>query len=413
MKKKQRHFFTEISEGVHIALSSLAANKMRAILTMLGIIIGVAAVITMVALGTGAQKAVADRIQSLGSNLLYVNPGSSRSGHVHFGSGSSIRLKEEDLKALQEKCIYAAAVIPEFRRNAQILWNGKNWNCSVIGTLPEYESVANTPATQGRYFSQDEVDTYQRVAVIGADIITNLFGETPPVGEVIRINKENFVVIGVLERKGQSGFRNNDDQILIPITTGQKRLFGVDYLTGITVKVIDEPSTEAAFLQVERILRRQHRLNRDQDNDFIIRNQSDLISTFQETNRSFGFLLAAIAGVSLIVGGIGIMNIMLVSVTERTREIGIRKAIGARRSDILLQFLVESIALSISGGVLGILCGISISYALSAWAQWNTMISISSIVMSFGFATAVGLFFGIYPAQKAAGLDPIIALRYE
>jgi len=391
----------------------LSANKMRAALTMLGIIIGVAAVITMVALGTGAQKAVADRIESLGSNLLSIFPGSSRSGHVHFGMGSSIRLREEDLKALQEKCTLAEAVMPEFSRNAQVQWSGQNWNCSIVGTLPEYETIRNTVAVQGRYFVQDEVDTYQRVAVIGADVVTNLFGSTPPLGEIIRINKDNFVVIGVLEKKGQSGPRNNDDQILIPITTAQKRLFGADYLTGITVKVINDKLMSDAVVEVEKILRRQHRLNRDQDNDFFIRNQSDLISTFQETNRSFGFLLASIAGVSLLVGGIGIMNIMLVSVTERTREIGIRKAIGARRNDILLQFLVESIALSISGGLAGILLGIGISYALSTWAQWNTMISPASILMSFGFATAVGLFFGIYPAQKAAALDPIIALRYE
>jgi putative ABC transport system permease protein len=413
MTKHKRYLYSEVTESVHIALASLAANKMRAMLTMLGIIIGVAAVITMVALGAGAQKAVADRIQSMGSNLLFINPGSSRSGHVNFGMGSSIKLKNEDLQALQEKCNYAAAVIPELSRNAQLQWNGKNWNCSVVGTMPEYESVRNTTTTQGRYFTNEELETFQRVAVIGSDVQANLFEDKSPLGEVIRVNKDNFVVIGILEKKGQSGWRNNDDQIIIPITTAQKRLFGADYLTGITVKVLNDETTDAAFLQVEKILRRQHRLNRDQDNDFSIRNQSDLISTFQETNRAFGFLLAAIAGVSLLVGGIGIMNIMLVSVTERTREIGIRKAIGARRNDILLQFLVESIALSISGGVVGILLGMFFSYALSAWAQWNTMISIASIFMSFGFATAVGLFFGIYPARKAASLDPIIALRYE
>ncbi len=413
MTKKKRYLYSEVSESIHIAMASLAANKMRAVLTMLGIIIGVAAVITMVALGTGAQKAVADRIQSMGSNLLFINPGSSRSGHIHFGMGSSVRLKEEDLQALREKCEYAAAIIPELSRNAQLQYNGKNWNSSVVGTTPEYESVRNTTATEGRFFTQEEVDTYQRVAVIGTEVQANLFAEESPLGQIIRVNKDNFVVIGILERKGQQGWRNNDDQILIPITTAQKRLFGADYYSGITVKVINDQVTDAAFLQVEKILRRQHRLNRDQDNDFSIRNQSDLISTFQETNRAFGFLLAAIAGVSLIVGGIGIMNIMLVSVTERTREIGIRKAIGARRNDILLQFLVESIALSISGGLVGIMLGMFFSYALSAWAQWNTMISLSSIFMSFGFATAVGLFFGIYPARKAASLDPIIALRYE
>jgi putative ABC transport system permease protein len=413
MNKNKKYLYSEIMESVHIALSSLTANKMRAALTMLGIIIGVAAVITMVALGAGAQRAVADRIQSLGSNLLFIRPGSSRQGHVHFGFGSSVRLKDEDLKALQEKCTYASYVIPEFSRNAQVQWGGNNWNTSIVGSIPEYETVRNTKVTEGRYFTQDEVNTFQRVAIIGVEVQNNLFGEKSPIGEIIRINKDNFVVLGVLEKKGQSGWMNNDDQILIPISTAQNRLFGADYLTGITIKVMNETLTNDAFIQAEKILRRQHRLNREQDNDFNIRNQSDIIDTFQETNRAFGFLLASIAGVSLIVGGIGIMNIMLVSVTERTREIGIRKAIGARRSDILLQFLVESIAISISGGVFGILTGIAFSYALSAWAQWNTMISLSSIGYSFGFATAVGLFFGIYPARKAASLDPIIALRYE
>jgi putative ABC transport system permease protein len=413
MKKNKKYLYSEILESVNIALTSLTANKMRAALTMLGIIIGVAAVITMVALGTGAQQAVADRIQSLGSNLLFVRPGSSRQGHVHFGFGSSVRLKDEDLKALQEKCTYAAFVIPEFSRNAQVQWGGNNWNTSIVGTVPEYELVRNTKVTDGRYFTQEEVNTFQRVALIGVEVQNNLFGEKSPIGEVIRINKDNFVVLGVLEKKGQSGWMNNDDQIVVPISTAQNRLFGADYLTGITIKVANEALTNDAFIQAEKILRRQHRLSREQDNDFNIRNQSDIIDTFQETNRAFGFLLASIAGVSLIVGGIGIMNIMLVSVTERTREIGIRKAIGARRSDILLQFLVESIAISISGGIVGILMGIGLSYALSAWAQWNTMISLSSILYSFGFASAVGLFFGIYPARKAASLDPIIALRYE
>ncbi len=413
MNKNKKYLYSEIMESVNIALSSLTANKMRAALTMLGIIIGVAAVITMVALGAGAQRAVADRIQSLGSNLLFVRPGSSRSGHVHFGFGSSVRLKDEDLKALQEKCTLAAFVIPEFSRNAQVQWGGNNWNSSIVGTVPEYETVRNTKVTEGRYFTQDEVNTYQRVAIIGVEVQSNLFGDKSPIGEIIRINKDNYVVLGILEKKGQTGWMNNDDQILIPITTAQNRLFGADYLTGITIKVLNETMTGEAFIQAEKILRRQHRLSREQDNDFNIRNQSDIIDTFQETNRAFGFLLASIAGVSLIVGGIGIMNIMLVSVTERTREIGIRKAIGARRSDILLQFLVESVAISISGGVIGILTGIAVSYALSAWAQWNTMISLSSIGYSFGFASAVGLFFGIYPARKAASLDPIIALRYE
>ncbi len=413
MKKNTQRSYIEIGESVRIAASSLLANKMRATLTMLGIIIGVAAVITMVGLGSGAQKAIADSIQSLGSNLLFIRPGSSAFGHVHFGAGSRINLKNEDVDALREKCAAAAFVIPEFSRNAQIVYGAKNWNCSVVGTIPEYESVRNFPTEEGRYFTNDEIEQSQRIAVVGADVKTNLFGNESPVGKIIKINQDNFMVVGLLIKKGQQGWMNMDDQILIPLTTAQKRVFGTDYVTGITVKVINEQRINEAFLEVEKILRRQHRLRRDQDNDFSIRNQADVISTFQETNKTFGFLLASIAGVSLIVGGIGIMNIMLVSVTERTREIGIRKAIGAKSRDILMQFLVESTALSLSGGVIGILLGIFLSYALSTWAQWNTLISPFSIIMSFGFATAVGLFFGIYPAKKASALDPIIALRYE
>ncbi len=403
----------EFNESLRIAFSSLAANKMRSALTMLGIIIGVAAVITMVGLGSGAQKAIAERIQSMGSNLLFIRPGSSQFGHIRMAEGSRVSLKEEDLQALREKSRYAAFVLPEFSRNAQLQYENQNRNVQVSGTTPEYGIVRNTKVIQGRYFTADEVATAERVAVIGTEVRDNLFSRIDPIGKTLKINQDNFIVIGVLEKKGQMGWMNQDDVVLIPITTAQKRVFGADYYTGITVKVIDETKMTDALIEVEKILRRQHRLSREQDNDFTIRNQSDVISTFQETNRTFGFLLAAIAGVSLLVGGIGIMNIMLVSVTERTREIGIRKAIGARKRDILMQFLVESTTLSLSGGIIGILLGIFLSWALSNWAQWNTMISLSSILLSFGFATFVGLFFGIYPARKASMLDPIIALRYE
>ena len=413
MNIKVKKLSLEVIESLRMAGSSLTANKMRAALTMLGIIIGVAAVITMVGLGNGAQKAVSNRIQSLGSNLLFVRPGSSREGRAWFGAGSRVSLKNEDWQALEEKCLTAEYVIPEFERNAQIEYGANNWNCEVVGTVPEYETARNFPVVSGRYFNEDEMLNSERVAVIGSDVKDNLFAQEDPLGKTIKVNKSNFVVIGLLEKKGQVGWRNEDDQILIPISTAQKRVFGADFLTGITVKVLHENVIDQAFLEVEKILRRQHRLRREQDNDFSIRNQSDIISTIQETNKTFGFLLAAIASVSLIVGGIGIMNIMLVSVTERTREIGIRKAIGARKRDILLQFLIESIALSLSGGIIGILLGIAFSYCLSTWAHWNTIVSPVSIVVSFTFAMAVGLFFGIYPARKASLLDPIIALRYE
>ena len=409
-----KKLYIEFTESFNMALSSLSANKMRAALTMLGIIIGVAAVITMVGLGSGAQKAIADRIQSLGSNLLFVRPGSSRYGRVHSAAGSRLTLKYSDALAIRDKCPAVAYSVPEFGRNAQVEYEAQNWNTSIVGTTPDFEMARSFHTVEGRYFTNEEMDLSERVAVIGAEVSKNLFGEdVSPIGKTIKINQQNFRIIGLLEEKGQVGWRNEDDQIIIPITTAQKRVFGTDYLTGITVKVIREDLIDDALIQVEKVLRRQHRLRREQDNDFYIRNQMDIVSTFQESNRTFGFLLAAIAGVSLLVGGIGIMNIMLVSVTERTREIGIRKAIGAKRHDILLQFLIESVALSLSGGIIGILVGIALSFALSSWAQWNTMIPVNAIFMSFGFSTAVGLFFGIYPAQKASRLDPITALRYE
>ncbi|MBD3386043.1 FtsX-like permease family protein [candidate division KSB1 bacterium] len=405
--------FYEINENIHIAFTSLVANKMRALLTMLGIIIGVAAVITMVGLGAGAQKAVESRLEALGSNLLYIRPGSSRHGRIHFGAGSRQTLKNEDVKALNRYCSSATYIIPEYDSRAQVEYGSENWNCEIVGTVPQYEQARNFAVQEGRYFNDEEVTNNDRVAVIGTEIRQNLFSEASPVGKVIKIKQQNFVVIGLLEQKGQVSWRNMDDQILVPISTAQNRLFGVDYLSGITIQVTSDELIDEAFIQVEKILRRQHRLRREQDNDFNIRNQSDLISTYQETNKTFGFLLASIAGVSLLVGGIGIMNIMLVSVTERTREIGVRKAIGARRKDIMLQFLIESLTISLIGGIVGILLGMVLSYLLATLAQWNTMISFYSILLSFGFASAVGLFFGIWPARKASLLNPIIALRYE
>jgi putative ABC transport system permease protein len=413
VKNDFKKIYLEFIESTRMAGTSLSSNKMRAALTMLGIIFGVSAVITMVGLGNGAQKAIADRIQSLGSNLLFIRPGAYSFGRVRSAAGSRTSLKMEDLEALQEKAKTIGFAVPDLSRNAQLEYEAANWNCSVVGTTPQFETVRDFRTETGRYFTDEEVERSERVAVIGSEVKDNLFAGTDPVGKIIKINGDNFRVIGVLEKKGQVSWRNEDDQVLIPITTAQKRVFGEDFLSGITVKVLDDRLIDEAFIEVEKILRRQHRLRRDQDNDFSIRNQSDIIETFQETNKTFNFLLAAIAGVSLLVGGIGIMNIMLVSVTERTREIGIRKAIGARRRDILMQFLVESIVLSLSGGILGICFGILLSYGLSAWAQWNTMVSLSSIAMSFGFATAVGLFFGMYPARKASLLNPIIALRYE
>ena len=401
-------------ESLFTALSALVANKLRALLTMLGIIIGVAAVITMIAIGEGSQKAVTERIQALGSNLLFVSPGAMRGGGITvIQFGSSVRLKNEDAEAVLKQSKAVEAVVPEMNRNAQVKYENRNWNTRVIGTVPEYEWVRNFYVVAGRFFNNSEERSAAKVAVIGSVIVENLFQNVDPIGKTFRIAGQSFVVIGVLESKGQSGFQNPDDQIIVPLSTAQRRIFGVDFLSQITAKVIDQQRNDEAFYEIERALRRSHKLREDQDNDFTIRNQADIISTLTETQQTFTFLLAGIAAVSLVVGGIGIMNIMIVSVTERTKEIGIRKAIGARRNDVLAQFLIESVVMSILGGFLGILLGVVASYLIATYGNLTPIISLNSIFLSFLFASFVGIFFGIYPAWKAAQSDVIEALRYE
>jgi len=403
-----------ISESFFTALSALFANKLRALLTMLGIIIGVAAVITMIAIGEGAQKAVTERIQALGSNLLFINPGAQRGGGVTvIQTGTNVRLRNDDADMIRENVPAVDAVVPEFSRNAQVKYQNRNWNTRIVGTVPEYEYVRNFFAEEGRYFTQSEERAYSKVCVIGRIVADNLFGEINPVGKSIRISGQTFEIIGILESKGQSGFQNPDDQIIVPLSTAQRRIFGVDYLGQITAKVIDDSQMDRAFYEIERVLRRKHKLREDQDNDFSIRNQADIITTFQETQQTFTFLLAGIAAVSLLVGGIGIMNIMIVSVTERTKEIGIRKAIGARKNDVMLQFLIESVVMSIVGGIMGIAIGVGGSLIISSYGNLPSSISLQAIVMSFVFAAFVGIFFGIYPAWKAAESNVIDALRYE
>lgn len=401
-------------ESIFTSLNALFSNKLRALLTMLGIIIGVAAVITMIAIGEGAQKAVIDRIQALGSNLLFVSPGAQRGGGiVVIQFGSSQRLMNKDADAVGGRTSSIEAVVPEFSRNAQVKYENRNWNTRIVGTMPEYEWVRNFRANQGRYFTQSEEKAAAKVCVVGQTIVDNLFPNIDPIGKTFRIAGQSFQVLGVLETKGQSGFQNPDDQIIVPLSTAQRRLFGVEYLSQITVKVANEQQMDNAFYDIERILRREHKLREEQDNDFTIRNQADIISTFQETQQTFTFLLAGIAAVSLVVGGIGIMNIMIVSVTERTKEIGIRKAIGARKRDIMWQFLIESVTLSVTGGCIGIGLGILASYLITTYGNLTPLISISSIVVSFSFASVVGIVFGLYPAWKAAMADVIEALRYE
>jgi putative ABC transport system permease protein len=394
---------------------SVLANKLRAALTMLGIIIGVGAVITMVALGEGAQRAVTQRIQALGSNLLFVESGSSRSGPVMAAAGSSIRLTRKHVEAVLAQTDDIIDVVPEFRRGAQVKYGNRNWNTRIIGTTPNYGDVRNVAVVAGRYFTAQEEAARARVCLLGSTVRDNLFDQNDdPIGKTLRVGRMNFQIIGVLETKGQSGgWMNPDDQVLIPLATAQMRLFGVDYINSAALQVADASLMEKAFYEVEQVLRREHRLRDSQDNDFSIRNQADIIATFEETSKTFTSLLAGIAGVSLIVGGIGIMNIMLVSVTERTREIGVRKAVGAKRRDIMIQFLMEALALSLTGGTIGVLLGISVAHLLARFAGWNTLISPESIGISFFFAAAVGVIFGLYPARRAAQQDTIVALRYE
>jgi len=401
-------------ESFLTALAALFANKLRALLTMLGIIIGVAAVITMIAIGEGAQKAVIDRIQSMGTNLLFVSPGAQRGGGVTvIQFGTSVRMRNSDSDALVENVPAAEAIVPEYNQRAQVKYQNRNWNTRVVGTIPEYEEVRSFKAAFGRYFTHAEEEGVAKVCVIGQTIVDNLFPIADPLGQTIRINGESFEIVGVLETKGQSGFQNPDDQIIVPLSTAQRRIYGVDYLSQITAKVVDDQKMDEVFLDIERVLRREHKLREDQANDFTIRNQADIIATFEETQQTFTFLLAGIAAVSLLVGGIGIMNIMIVSVTERTREIGVRKAMGARRNDIMSQFLIESVVMSVVGGCLGIGLGVLASYLIATYGNLTPIISVNSIALSFLFASFVGVFFGIYPAWKAATSHVIDALRYE
>ena len=402
-----------LDEIFKVALQAIRANKLRSLLTALGIIIGVGAVITMLALGSGAQKAVQDRIAAMGPDLLSIYPGQNfRGGIAIMGN---INLTMDDDTALANGARYLKAVIPELTRNLQVKRLNQNINVNVVGTIPEYVPVKNYTFTAGRMFTNGENESRQRYAVLGSSI-PDMFGANPAgmIGTTIQVRGIEFQVIGVLSAKGSAGgFGNPDEQILIPLQTARYRVIGTDRLRTITAQIQNMPSMNLALIEIERVLRRQHHIRPGNDNDFQIRNPSDVLATFEQTTQTFKLLLAGIAAVSLVVGGIGIMNIMLVSVTERTREIGVRKALGATRHNILFQFLVEALVLCLVGGILGIVFGSLGALLLAKVAGWNTLISPLSVILSFFFSALVGLFFGIWPARRAASLDPIDALRYE
>jgi macrolide transport system ATP-binding/permease protein len=403
----------ELRESLSMAFSSIVATRLRSFLTMLGIIVGVGCVIAMISLGQGAREQVTQRIESLGANLLFVQPGASRRGRVHQERGSMENLTAEDAQLLVEEAPNVLRAAANLMSNAQVVYRNKNTRTRIHATTENYPVVRNSPVEKGIFFSKEDVLKKRRVAVLGQTVVKNLFENEEPIGEYIKINRVNFQVIGVLSPKGGTGWRDEDDVIHIPLTTGQKRLFGVDHVTHIDIEASSRDSMEKAEEEITQILRKKHRIRPEAPDDFHIRSQAEYLTTVQETSKTFTLLLAGIATVSLIVGGIGIMNIMLVSVTERTREIGIRKALGAQKRDILAQFLIEAVMISLTGGFMGILLGMLFARFMSRLGGWPTSVSGGAVVLSFAFAFCVGLFFGLYPARRAASLRPIEALRYE
>ncbi len=397
-----------------VALNALNRNKMRSFLTALGIIIGVGAVIAMVSIGQGAKMEVEQRFESMGTNLLFVYPGSRSYMGRHGGGGSYTNLKEADANAILENCNAVQYISPNVNGRAQVVYQNKNWNTSIYGVGEKYPEIRNWPVEEGVFFAESQVRSAQKVAVLGSEVAQNLFEGADPIGQVIRVNRIPFRVLGVLESKGESGgFFNRDDMIAIPYTTAQKRLLGVDYIQSIDVSAVSGSRTDEAQRQIEELLRIRHKIAPGAEDDFNIRDMSDIAESASEATKILTILLGGIASISLLVGGIGIMNIMLVSVTERIREIGIRMSVGAKERDILLQFLTEAIVLSVLGGVLGILIGLGSSRLITHFTQMKTLVSMGSIFLAFIFAGSVGIFFGFYPARKASKLDPIEALRYE
>jgi putative ABC transport system permease protein len=399
---------------LRIALRALARNKLRAFLTMLGIIIGVGAVIAMVAIGEGAKSTIRAQIAALGTNVLIVLPGSNVQGGVRAGFGNVNTLLDSDAKAMARELPSVAFVSPVLRRQDQVVAGNLNWGTLAQGVAPEFQQIRDWQVAEGRFLHEGDMDSAAKVAVIGQTVARQLFGKDEALDAVIRIRNIPFRVVGILGAKGQTGQgTDQDDTIMIPYTTMQKRLMRITWVQSIVVKAVSAERVEEAQEQITLLLRQRHRIGPEREDDFNVRNLSDIAEAATTTARVMAVLLGSVASISLLVGGIGIMNIMLVSVTERTREIGIRMAVGARSRDIMLQFLVEAVVMAATGGLIGILLGVGSSEVIKQWAQWPTLIDPAIIAIAFLFSGAVGVFFGFYPAKKAANLDPIDALRYE
>jgi putative ABC transport system permease protein len=401
-------------ESFGIAFAALLSNKMRSVLTMLGIIIGVGAVIAMVSVGMGVRSQVQSSIASLGSNMLIVSPGSANARGPRSAAGSSITLKYSDAQAIKERIKNIDYVSPTVSSNYQVVNGNQNWNTSVQGVTPEYMAIRSLSVGSGSFITTQDMTSRNRVAVIGSTVAENLFGEVNPTGHNIRINNMPYKVIGVLDSKGQSSMgQDQDDVIIIPLTTAQERLIGITYVQSINIQVSSSDAMDQVQEDIEQLLRQRHRITGTKEDDFNVRNLTSIMEMMSETTTMITLLLGSIAAISLVVGGIGIMNIMMVSVTERTREIGIRKALGATFHDIMLQFLIESVVIGVVGGIAGIFFGCTVSMLIAKFGGFNTVITFLPIFISFTFSVGIGLFFGIYPARKAALLDPIEALRYE
>jgi len=404
--------------SAEVALRALLTNKLRASLTMLGIIIGVGAVIALVGAGAGAQAQVTERFKSLGSNLLVISPGAKFFRGVSQGRASARRLTNDDVQAIARLAGAVSAIAPEYSaKTGQVVYSSKNTQTTVLGVTPEYLTVGNWRLERGRFIGNLDLTNQAKVAVLGATVVEELFGElVDPLGKTIKISRQNYQVVGVLASKGVGGFQNQDDRVLIPLTTAQIKFGGAGNtsVSAINVQAVSADKMDWAQAELTAIMRARHGLTRIQSNDFTIQNQAQIVETLEETAQTFTVLLSSIASISLLVGGIGVMNIMLVSVTERTREIGIRKAVGAKRGDIMAQFLVEAMVLCLLGGLLGVLVGYGGAQIVTPMlGSARAIVSPGSVMMGLGVSISVGLFFGLYPANRAAAMDPIQALRYE